>query len=134
MGGLLSVPLEGHKVIRQCQCQNLKIREIPWKNVIFASVIRESLGTSIYFATYYWKQPVYREEPIKLFLWGGFSGWLSWLFSYPFDTYKTRFQTNVAQTWKQAIMKQPYMGFAVFSLRCFIVNAVGLTTYEKITS
>lgn len=127
-GGLLCFPVEYLKIRKQCR--EVITKTVPIKNVILSTCLRESFGTGIYFQMFY----VNGQEqlpPGGVFLWGGLSGWASWALSYPLDTCKTRFQLGQTQTWKETLkQKKLYAGFGSFSIRCFLINAVGWSCFD----
>jgi hypothetical protein len=103
------------------------------------TLIRDSIGTSIYFSSYYYlSQKKYYNFPkysnqISNFLNGGIAGWLSWLTTYWIDTIKTRIQSNQYTTYKEAFKAGNLMaGFKYCSLRCFISNAIIFSIYEQL--
>ena len=62
---------------------------------------------------------------------GGVAGALSWLFTYPIDTVKTRVQSNISI--KKAIMLKNYWnGISIALSRAFIVNGVGFYVAENV--
>lgn len=131
-GGFCCVPIESYKIKKQCK--ELSIKSIPWNHVISSTLIRESIGTSIYFGSYYYGKEYTCNNPYYNVLLGGLSGWLSWLITYPIDTIKTNFQMGKYKKYKEFnSFKGFYKGFGAFSIRCFIVNAVGWSVYEFFT-
>ena len=69
----------------------------------------------------------------SIFISGGFAGISSWVFTYPFDTIKTRMQNESCNSIKQA-MKQGglYNGLMICLFRSFFVNGVNFYCYDKI--
>ena len=120
-GGTLCVPIEYLKIRKQCK--EIALRKISMRNLFLSTCMRESIGNAVFFHFLH----IHGEDPPGgIFLWGGFSGWLSWAVSYPLDTCKTRFQLGQSINWKQAIQKKNYYGgFGSYSIRCFFVNAIG---------
>ena len=58
---------------------------------------------------------------------------VSWLFTYPLDTIKTRIQGRVSSSIKEALkMGSLFSGITLCMIRAFIVNSVGFYTYEKL--
>ena len=127
--GMLSIsvitPIELYKV----RAQNmLSLRVTPYKGAI-PTLMRESIGASIYFGSY----NQMREKNVHILLAGGLAGWFSWLASYPIDVCKTRIQSDIAGTFRDAFrMGNLWKGFGYCSIRCCIANSVGFYTYEKI--
>lgn len=126
IGSLFTIPIESWKITRQCIKPQIKI---PWRFVCISTILRDSIGSSIYFGSYH---RLKNTNQSILFI-GGISGWMSWFFTYPLDTYKTRFQLAQAHSWKQVFYQgNPFAGFSVFSIRCFIVNAISWFVYESV--
>ena len=81
--------------------------------------LRENIALNIYFNSYNYFEPSYGT-----FLSGGLAGSFSWLFSYPFDTIKTRVQSNM--TYLEAINHgKLFNGLSLALGRGFVVNACG---------
>lgn len=99
-----------------------------------STIIRDSIGNSIYFSSYYNLRSFNKENnTIYNFINGGFSGWFSWIFTYWLDTIKTRIQSSEYINYKDAYnVGKFYNGFKYCSLRCFISNAVTFSIYEKL--
>ena len=117
-------PFELLKVREQNYCKkNIKL----WRGFL-PTLYRESIGTSIYFGTYFKT----KEYTNNILFAGGFSGFLSWFFTYPIDSIKTRIQSDDTMTIKKAIkMRNFWAGFSACAVRCIIVNALGFYVYEN---
>ena len=87
------------------------------------TIYRDSIGLGIYFFIYNKLEKNYGS-----FLSGGFAGLLSWIYSYPFDTIKTRIQTNNNLN----LYNNLYKGFTIVAIRSFIVNSFIFMTYDKL--
>ena len=89
--------------------------------------LRELPATYIYFASY----DKLKENNISIFLSGSIAGVNSWLFTYPFDTIKTRIQSNNSKTIYEAFQKgNLWNGLGFCLLRAFLVNGVNFSVYE----
>jgi solute carrier family 25 carnitine/acylcarnitine transporter 20/29 len=136
--GIIVSPLinffELYKIRHQYKL-NLKVNPLLGYKI---TLFRDSIGTSIYFGTYYklsknkyFISSKYSNQ-ISNFLNGGTAGWFSWLFTYWIDTIKTRVQTNQYTNYKEAFKAGNLMsGFKYCSLRCFISNAIIFSIYEN---
>jgi solute carrier family 25 carnitine/acylcarnitine transporter 20/29 len=133
--GLLSSPInnifELYKIRRQCKIINKFSPFLGFKSTI----LRDTIGHSIYFGSYYGlSNNLNGENDIcKSFVFGGIAGLISWIPTYSIDTIKTRIQTNNFICYKSAINAGGLMnGFKYCSIRCFLYNAIVFTTYESI--
>ena len=72
---------------------------------------------------------------IHPFLAGGFAGVSSWVFSYPFDTIKTRLQSGEYNNWRKSIYKgKLFSGINIAIFRAFLVNSISFWMYENLKS
>ena len=120
-------PIELYKIRFQNSLKNIYVN--PYKGLISTSM-RESIGNSFYFGTYFY---LYENKIFNSFISGGIAGWISWLMSYPIDVIKTRIQSNhsnnIFQAYKYGNL---WKGFGVCSARSFIVNGFGFYFYDLI--
>lgn len=94
---------------------------------IIATCCKESIGTSIYFGSYNF----FKSKNYNSFISGGLSGMLSWLFTYPFDTIKTRIQSGDCNNWSSSIKKGNLMsGIGICLIRSGIINSFSFTIYD----
>lgn len=127
VAGILMSPIITPFELFKVQKQNHYSGKISVFRGFVPTLIRESIGTSIYFGTYF----IFRDE-YSILLAGGLAGLLSWLLTYPVDSIKTRIQSTKTMTIKEAIGKgNLWRGFSACSFRCVIVNALGFYVYEK---
>lgn len=112
--------------IHKPKVKNTLLHNTPFRGSHYTA-LRETIGCGLYFHIY----DTSMEYGIHSFLSGGLAGCGSWLFSYPLDTIKTRYQINPAITWKVSI-KQGHLFHGIwFCLaRAFLVNGIGFTIYE----
>tara|TARA_B100000575_G_C23118558_1_gene646946 strand:- start:441 stop:1175 length:735 start_codon:yes stop_codon:yes gene_type:complete len=111
--------------------KKIKKKKIKLSNGILLSIIRDSIGLSIYFGSYEKLQ----EQNNNPLLNGGIAGSLSWLYSYPIDVLKTKKQVSNNNLWiilKKMKMKMYLNGLSVILLRSFIVNGCIFYTYENL--
>ena len=120
-------PFDYYKIQRQCG-NKITLRQNPFRGVV-PTIFRESLGAAVYFSSYYYL----RNKKIHPFISGGLAGCAAWVGTYPIDTIKSRIQYDVNETIINAVRQgYLYKGFRYCMMRSFIVNAVGLYTYEKL--
>ena len=111
--------------------KKIKEKKIKLSNGLLLSLLRDSIGLSIYFGCYE-KLQKKNNNPL---LNGGIAGSLSWLYSYPIDVLKTKKQVSDSNLWiilKKMKMKMYLNGLSVILLRSFIVNACVFYTYENL--
>lgn len=128
ISGVLMTPVITPFELLKVQKQNRYTGNINIFRGIIPTVIRESIGASVYFGTYF----IFRNE-YNILLSGGLAGFFSWLLTYPIDSVKTRIQSSDTMTIKEAINKgNLWRGFGTCSVRCIIVNALGFYVYERV--
>ena len=92
------------------------------------TLARECVSIPLYFYTYEYLTTTHLINP---FISGGVAGINSWLFTYPFDTLKTRKQIyqskSITELWK---MGNLFNGLTITLLRAFIVNSTSFYIYE----
>ena len=142
VSGIILSPLE----LIKCNLQNnrekkyskikeiikkIKLKEIKLQNGLLLSIIRDSIGLSIYFGSYE-KLQERNKNPL---LNGGIAGSLSWLYSYPIDVLKTKKQIlndNLYNIVKKMKLNMYLNGLSVVLCRGFIVNGCVFYTYENL--
>lgn len=129
ISSFICTPLDKYKIMKQ---YNLKY-DINFQNIIntyrktHIVTLRELPATYIYFASY----DKLKENNVPTFISGSFGGVNSWLFTYPFDTIKTRIQSNNCKTIMEAIkVGHLFNGLNYCLARAFIVNGVNFSVYE----
>ena len=130
ISSIIITPIDYYKINNQ---QNFK-KNINYNKFLYSYrhyhivSLREVPALFIYFNTYnYSKKYIHSYS-----LCGSIAGVLSWLLIYPIDTIKTRLQTNVANSIKDAILqKNLFNGIKSCLFRAFIVNGIGFYFYEK---
>ena len=94
----------------------------------FATSLRDSIGTSIYFGSYYDIKP-----KTTSFIAGGVSGVLSWIITYPIDVIKSRYQPNINIKYIDAYrVGNLWVGFTFCCLRSFLNNAIIFYTFDEL--
>lgn len=94
------------------------------------TLFRETTSIPIYFYTYNY---LYTNNHTNCFFAGGIAGINSWLFTYPFDTLKTRKQLYQSKSFSELIkMGSLFNGIRITLLRAFIVNSTSFYIYETI--
>lgn len=135
LGCLIICPLEDFKIKRQISYSlplqprlSLSYIKDSYRFLHLVS-LREIPAITLYFSSYRYL----KENSTNIILAGGISGSLSWLFTYPIDTVKSRLQSNLCSTVSQSIqMGNLYYGLGYCLLRAFIVNGASFYIYEKI--
>jgi solute carrier family 25 (mitochondrial carnitine/acylcarnitine transporter), member 20/29 len=95
------------------------------------TMIRDSIGFSIYFGTFNYLQNKNNNPLIN----GGITGVLSWIYSYPVDVIKTKYQiSNDSLNYiiKNNNMKMLISGMPIMLIRAFFVNAGIFYIYENL--
>ena len=98
---------------------------------LFLTILRDSLGFSIYFGTYNFLQN-YNDNP---FINGGISGVFSWIYSYPIDVLKTKYtiyDKTLYSILKNQNKQKILSGMNIMLVRAFFVNAGIFCIFEKI--
>ncbi|WKY10080.1 hypothetical protein Q1695_002434 [Nippostrongylus brasiliensis] len=110
-----------------------------------ATLIRDCPAFGIYFASYeYMSRKMSKDGKMEsltgpqLLLAGGGAGMLSWLFNYPTDVVKTRFQSSnyksymhcIRSTYREGGLRTFYTGLGSTLLRAFPSNAATFFTVE----
>ena len=91
--------------------------------------LRESISSSLYFGIYFNLNDKINNPLIS----GGTAGICAWLFTYPIDTVKTRFQGDLRTTYFDAIKQKNYFnGLRYCLFRACIVNSLSFYLYEQL--
>ena len=92
------------------------------------TLVRECVSIPLYFYTYEYLTTTHLINP---FISGGIAGINSWLFTYPFDTLKTRKQIYQSYSFQELFkMGNLFNGLNITLLRAFIVNSTCFYIYE----
>lgn len=86
------------------------------------TILRDSIGFSIYFGIYNYLQSKYNNPLIN----GGITGVLSWIYSYPIDVIKTKHQISsdrLKNTLNSIKFNHLTSGMSIMLTRAFFVNA-----------
>lgn len=119
-------PIELYKI----RTQSLKKINISIFTGFKNTLIRESIGSSMYFGVY----NSCRDKDISVFGSGGLAGIISCFLCYPFDTIKTRIQSGEFNTTIDAFKYgNLYKGLKVSLLRAFIINSSSFCIYNYFT-
>jgi hypothetical protein len=125
VNGILITPFENKKI----QKQN-NIKNINYLKTIELTILRESIGYSIYFGSYDTLKNKYKIHPLIA---GGISGALSWTITYPVDVLSTRLKSDSDLTLYKAIKKGNFWnGISFCILRSMIVSSINFYTYEEL--
>lgn len=121
IGSFVICPLEQFKVKAQLE----RAVRLPLYRALRPTMYRETTAYSLYFGNF----GQLRDAEFSPFLAGAIAGTSSWLFTYPFDIYKTQSQAGMKfNLW----CKQAWKGLPIVLLRAFIVNGVSFTLYESL--
>lgn len=135
IGAFIITPFDYLKIQRQIHqkysyqiIKNLKIKQL--YRGLTLTILRESFAIPAYFFTFDY---LYYQNNIHPFLAGGIAGINSWLFTYPFDTLKSRRQLYHNKSIHELInMGSIYNGIGITLLRGFIVNGASFYIYTII--
>ena len=108
-----------------------KKKQFKLYNGLHLTLVRDSVGFSIYFGSYNYFQSKNNNSLIN----GGIAGMLSWIYSFPFDTIKTIQQTHdlsFKKAYQTIKFKQLIKGIHIVLIRSFIVNAGIFYSFEHI--
>ena len=129
VSSLIITPLDYFKINKQNKINTNFYGMIKnFKNGYPITLTRETLALSIYFNTYDYMKNKFNYHPIVS---GGVAGSLSWLFTYPIDTVKTRVQSNINLK-RSILLKNYWNGISIALSRAFIVNGVGFYVVENV--
>ena len=111
--------------IEQCKvkAQLNNTFRLPLYSGIKPTIYRESLACSLYFGNYY----QLKDMGFNSFIAGAISGTSSWLFTYPFDIYKTQMQAGMKL---DLYCKQAWKALPITLIRAFLVNGVSFSLYN----
>jgi solute carrier family 25 carnitine/acylcarnitine transporter 20/29 len=129
ISSIIVTPFDHYKIMKQNNIQySYKINNILLSyKYLHVVTLREIPSLVIYFNSYEYL----KRYTNSYLLSGGVSGILSWGFTYPIDTIKTRLQSNNANNFKDAILqKNLYRGIVPCLIRAFIVNGLSFYIYE----
>lgn len=135
-GSLTSIIISPAELIK-CKLQinkKEKLKNLITNNLfrgLFLTILRDSIGFAIYFSCY----DLLQSKNNNPFLNGGISGVLSWIYSYPIDVIKTKYQISNLPLNKIVRNQNTYMLFSGMNLmliRAFFVNAGIFFSYEKL--
>jgi solute carrier family 25 carnitine/acylcarnitine transporter 20/29 len=125
VNGIFITPFENKKI----QLQN-NIKDIKYFKAIELTILRESIGCSIYFGSYNILKNKYHLHSL---ISGGGAGILSWALTYQIDLISTRLKSNTKLNIYEAIkMGNLWRGFSFCIIRSMIVSSINFYTYEQI--
>ena len=135
IGAFLITPFDYLKIQRQIHqkhsyetIKTFKINQL--YRGLTLTILRESFAIPAYFYTFDY---LYYQNNIHPFLSGGMAGINSWLFTYPFDTLKSRRQLYHNKSLQELInIGSLYNGIGITLLRGFIVNGASFYIYSII--
>ena len=121
LGGIGSIfinPFEIRKIKSQVNYKNLKYNYYSGLKYTF---LRESFGYGIFFSSYDLLNNRY-----STFTAGGISGMISWLFTYPIDTIRTKKLLN-----KDIKIRNLYHGISFCLFRSFLLDGISFTIFDN---
>ena len=116
------------------QVHSMRWQELVRQNIfrgMSTTLLRDSVGFGIYFSAYHWLQKRNNNPLLN----GGVAGVLSWTYSYPIDTVKTRHQTtkeSLVDIIKKMDWRGGFRGMKWMLLRAFMVNAGIFWIFENV--
>ena len=132
--GLILTPFDYYKTYEQVNNKRIifpknlnQLKNFNFPRGYNITILRETIALSIYFNSYEYM----KKNNLGILFSGGMAGCLSWLFSYPIDTIKTRFQ--LGYSYKESFyMGNLWRGLSVTLGRAWIVNSLGFYFAELI--
>tara|TARA_B110000879_G_C11145166_1_gene502082 strand:- start:1443 stop:2051 length:609 start_codon:yes stop_codon:yes gene_type:complete len=129
VSSVIITPLDHYKISKQNNIDTNFSKMINnFKRGYPITVVRETLALTIYFGSYDYMKTENNYHPLIA---GGIAGALSWLFTYPIDTIKTRIQSNISLK-KSIMLKHYWRGINITLVRAFIVNSIGFYVAENV--
>jgi len=135
ISGVIMTPAEYIKCNMQLN-KNLNYYSFNFKNCykgLYLTFLRDSFGFSIYFSSYKYFKNINDNPLIN----GGLAGVFSWIYSYPIDTIKTKYQASNNSIF-DIINKTSYFeltaGMKVMLIRSFCVNSAIFYTFDYLNS
>jgi len=123
---LIYTPFDYYKINLQ---QQKKIKLLNSYKKIHIVALHEIPGNMMFFTTYKTCQKYNISNEIS----GAIAGILCSIFIYPLNTIKTRMQSNMKLSLKDAIMKKKlYNGFSYSIIRSILCGSIGMSFFEKI--
>lgn len=93
--------------------------------------LKEMPSATVYYTTYHYL----KEKEYPILLSGSIAGVSSWFSIYPLDTIKTRLQSGLAKSVREAIRQRNlWRGLHLCLGRAFITNGIGFYVYEVASS
>lgn len=124
LNGFLTCPLENKKIQKQNSINNIR-----YFRGVHLSMLRESLGYSLYFGTY----KSLRDNEVPIYISGSISGVISWIFTYPIDVITTRFKSDKNKSIFDCYLKgNLWNGIEFCLLRSMITNSINFLVYETV--
>lgn len=132
MSGLIRTviisPLEYYKINLQQQIK--PVWRESYKNMSVVA-LKEMPSATVYYTTYHYL----KEKEYPILLSGSIAGVSSWFSIYPLDTIKTRLQSGLAKSVREAIRQRNlWSGLHLCLGRAFITNGIGFYVYEVASS
>lgn len=128
--GFICSPIINMFEVSKVQLQIDKTAKLNINNLslgLNATILRESIGTSLYFGTYF----ALKEHKINPFICGGIAGAFLWLVTYPIDVIKTRIQSKNYTSYLSAFKRGNLSsGLSICILRGIIVNGISFGVFD----
>lgn len=127
---IITCPIDKFKIMNQQKLYypfTLKNFLLSYKDIGIVGM-RKIPGTFLYFSIY----EKMKEKNQSIFFSGGVAGILSWFFTYPIDTIKTRIQNESSKTIYEGYKKgNLWRGLSYCLFRGFFMNGIHFSIYEK---
>ncbi|MAI14403.1 MAG: hypothetical protein CMM15_10325 [Rhodospirillaceae bacterium] len=128
VSSVVDTPIDFYKIESQQQKTTINNSWLYSFRFWHVVLMRAVPSCALYYSTYH----NMRELEVPILFSGGIAGLCSWTLTYPLDTIKTKIQTGLTTSIRQAIEEgNLWKGLSFAAIRAVIANAVGFYVYEQ---